>query len=71
MRILKVYLSLDRKLVGGDEIAWPSNFPIHHDDGITVVIASFLAVIIIATWQVVGARDRDRSRSMLELLSCR
>jgi hypothetical protein len=45
-----VYLSLDRKLVGGDKIAWPSSFPIHHDDGIAVVVAPFLAAIIIATW---------------------
>jgi hypothetical protein len=43
-----VYLSLDINLVGGDE----------------VVIAPFLAAIIIATWQVVEARGRGHSRSM-------
>jgi hypothetical protein len=62
---------LDRNLVGGDEIVWSSSFPIRHDDGVTVVVAPFLAAIIIATWQVVEARGRGRSRSMLGLLSYR
>jgi hypothetical protein len=26
-------LIFDRNLVGGDEIVWPSSFPISHDDG--------------------------------------
>jgi hypothetical protein len=44
---------------------------IRYDDGVAVVVAPFLVVIIIATWQVIGVRGRGRSRSMLELLSCR
>jgi hypothetical protein len=52
---LEVYLSLDINLVGGDE----------------VVVAPFLAAIIIATWQVVEARGRCHSQSMLVLLSYR
>jgi hypothetical protein len=54
-RNIKSVLIFDINLVGGDE----------------VVVAPFLAAIIIATWQVVEARGRGRSRSMLELLSCR
>jgi hypothetical protein len=54
-RNIKSVLIFDINLVGGDE----------------VVVAPFLAAIIIATWQVVEARGRGRSRRMLELLSCR
>jgi hypothetical protein len=54
-RNIKSVLIFDINLVGGDE----------------VVVAPFLAAIIIATWQVVEARGHGRSRSMLELLSCR
>jgi hypothetical protein len=54
-RNIKSVLIFDINLVGGDE----------------VVVAPFLAAIIIATWQVVEARGRGRSQSMLELLSCR
>jgi hypothetical protein len=57
--------------VGGDEIIRLSSFLIRHDDGVAVVIAPFLAAIIIATWQVVGTRGNGHSRSMLELLSYR
>jgi hypothetical protein len=54
-RNIKSVLIFDINLVGGDE----------------VVVVPFLAAIIIATWQVIEARSRGRSRSMLELLSCR
>jgi hypothetical protein len=53
---------LDRKLVGGDEIAWPSSFFQPAVTVVAVVVAPFSAAIIVATQQVVGA---SRPRSFL------